>query len=136
MLQIKRSELKQLAQNKLGNDSIESQNQILVMISTAMSAHTSYTVVGGEVVKSSEKWLELHDKLLSYDPPHSSPLEHCARAMSDDEYYSYVKGTVDAKIDADGFINIEGHTNLNVFGWCNNLKGFIPYRYFIDNKNM
>jgi hypothetical protein len=54
--------------------------------------------------------------------------------MSDDEYYSYVKGTVDAKIDADGFINIEGHTNLNVFGWCNNLKGFIPYRYMIDNK--
>ena len=29
MLQIKRSELKQLAQNKLGNDSIESQNKIL-----------------------------------------------------------------------------------------------------------
>ena len=21
-----------------------------------------------------------------------------------------------------------------IFGWCNNLKGFIPYRYFIDNK--
>ena len=45
-----------------------------------------------------------------------------------------VADSVDAKIDADGFINIEGHTNLNVFGWCNNLKGFIPYRYMIDNK--
>ena len=20
------------------------------------------------------------------------------------------------------------------YGWCNNLKGFIPYRYMIDNK--
>ena len=113
------------------NDKIEN---YLVKISTAMAAHTSYTIVGGEAVKSYEKWIELHDKLVAYDPPHSSPMEHCARAMSDDEYYSYVKGTVDAKIDADGFINIEGHTNLNVFGWCNNLKGFISYRYMIDNK--
>ena len=45
MLQIKRSELKQLAQNKLGDDSIESQNKILVMISTSLAARTSYTVI-------------------------------------------------------------------------------------------
>ena len=134
MLQIKRSELKKLAQNKLGDDSIESQNKVLVMISTSLAARTSYTVVGEEKEVDYEKMIDLHDRLLAQDPPHSSPLEHCARAMSHDEYYSYVKGTVDAKIDADGFINIEGHTNLNVFGWCNNLKGFIPYRYFIDNK--
>lgn len=108
--------------------------ETLVKISTAMAAHTSYTVVGEEKGMDYQKMIDLHDRLIAYDPPHSSPLEHCARAMSDEEYYSYVKGTVDAKIDADGFINIEGHTNLNVFGWCNNLKGFIPYRYMIDNK--
>ena len=126
MLQIKRSELKQLAQNKLGNDSLESQNKILVMISTAMAAHTSYTVVGGEAVKSYEKWIELHDKLIAYDPPHSSPMEHCARAMSDKEFISFFKCELP-------------HENLELayngqHGWCNNLKGFIPYRYFIDNK--
>ena len=119
MLQIKRSELKQLAKNKLGNDSIESQNKILVMISTAMAAHTSYTIVGGEAVKSYEKWIELHDKLIAYDPPHSSPMEHCARAMNNAEYESFYKGQ----------IGLGGES-----GWCNNLKGFIPYRYFIDNK--
>ena len=136
MLQIKRSELKQLAQNKLGNDSIESQNKILVMISTAMAAHTSYTIVGGEAVKSYEKWIELHDKLIAYDPPHSSPMEHCARAMSDEEYYMNVKGFLPNKVDEEGFIEIENnhYSNFDCFGWCNNLKGFIPYRYFIDNK--
>ena len=122
MLQIKRSELKQLAKNKLGNDSIESQNKILVMISTAMAAHTSYTIVGGEAVKSYEKWIELHDKLIAYDPPHSSPMEHCARAMSDEEYYEFHKGRV---------INNHFYSGN---GWCYNFKGFISYRYMIDNK--
>ena len=96
-------------------------------ISVAMAAHTSYTVVGGEVVKSSKKWLELHDRLLSYDPPHSSPMEHCARAMSDEEYYRFVKGYGNTDYPEDGFR--EGS-----YGWSNNLKGFIPYRYMIDNK--
>ena len=97
-----------------------------VKISTAMAAHTSYTIVGGEAVKSYEKWIELHDKLITYEPPHSSPMEHCARAMSEIEYtgskktgYSTIKGGQD---DGKGY------------GWCNNFKGFIPYRYFIDNK--
>ena len=63
-----------------------------IKISTAMAAHTSYTIVGGEAVKSYEKWIELHDKLIAYDPPHSSPMEHCARAMSDEEYECFLKG--------------------------------------------
>ena len=154
MLQIKRSELKQLAQNKLGNDSLESQNKILVMISTAMAAHTSYTIVGGEAVKSYEKWIELHDKLIAYDPPHSSPMEHCARAMSDDEYTSFIKGQYPMFKDDWGIGNHETYlfrtekmfegneeefepttkTLMPIHGWCNNLKGFIPYRYMIDNN--
>ena len=127
MLKIKRSELKQLAQNKLGDNSIESQNKILVMISTAMAAHTSYTIVGGEAVKSYEKWIELHDKLIAYDPPHSSPMEHCARAMSDEEYKVFIKGKNIGTIAPYLFDDTSK-------GWCYNLKGFIPYRYMIDNN--
>ena len=121
MLQIKRSELKQLAQNKLGNGSIESQNKILVMISTSLAARTSYTVVGDEKEIDYERMIQLHDRLLSQDPPHSSPLEHCARAMSEVEYTAS-KST--------------GYTRKgeDQYGWCNNLKGFIPYRYMIDNN--
>lgn len=70
MIQIKRSELKQLAQNKLGNDSLESQNKILVMISTSLAARTSYTVVGDEKEINYQKMIELHDRLVSQDPPH------------------------------------------------------------------
>ena len=103
-----------------------------IKLSVGRAANTSYTVVGDGKELTLEHAIKIHDKCKELN--HSSVFEHCARVMSDDEYYSYVKGTVDAKIDADGFINIEGHTNLNVFGWCNNLKGFISYRYLIDNK--
>ena len=99
-----------------------------VKISTAMAAHTSYTTVGNEPVKSYEKWIELHDKLIAYNPPHSSPMEHCAKAMSDEEYKQFWKsnGKVNYK-DKQDLIRIEG-------GWCYNLKGFISLRYFIDNS--
>ena len=154
MLQIKRSELKQLTQNKLGDDSIESQNKILVMISTSLAARTSYTVVGDEKGIDYKKLVELHDRLLSQDPPHSSPLEHCARAMSDEEYTSFIKGQYPMFKDEWGIGNheiylfktkkmYEGNEEefepttkalIPIHGWCNNLKGFIPYRYFIDNN--
>ena len=71
--------------------------------------------------------IELHDRLLSQDPPHSSPLEHCARAMSDEEYKVFIKGKNIGTIAPYLFDDTSK-------GWCNNLKGFIPYRYFIDNK--
>ena len=133
MLQIKRSELKKLAQNKLGDDSIESQNKVLVMISTSLAARTSYTVVGHEKELNAHSLIDLHDRLLSQDPPHSSPLEHCARAMSDDEYYTFVKGRiVEENKREDG--TCDSLSWVEASGWCNNLKGFIPYRYFIDNK--
>jgi len=55
---------------------------------------------------------------------HDSPLEHCARAMSDEEYESFIKGNIDIGFD----IPKEAQ------GWCTNIKGFIPYRYMIDNN--
>lgn len=114
MLQIKRSELKQLAQNKLGDDSIESQNKILVMISTAMAAHTSYTTVGNEPVKSYQKWIELHDKLIAYDPPYSSPMKHCCICVTDEDYNKSFKGEEK--------------------GWFRNYKGFKSYRQIIEES--
>ena len=112
MLQIKRSELKQLAQNKLGDDSIESQNKILVMISTAMSARTSYTIVGEEKEIDYQKMVDLHDRLLSQDPPHSSPFEHCCRAVAEEEYNENFKGKEK--------------------GWFRNFKGFKSYRQILE----
>ena len=109
-----------------------------IKISTAMAAHTSYTVVGNEPVKSVKKWIKLHDDLISYDPPHSSPMEHCAKAMRNDEYVTFIKGRPDLlEFEEESDISIaylKTYEDSPEAGWCNNFKGFIPYRYFIDNK--
>ena len=114
MIQIKRSELKQLAQNKLGNDSIESQNQILIMISVASAARTSYTVVGEEKGMDYKKMIELHDRLISQNPPHSSPMEHCCICVTDEDYNKSFKGEEK--------------------GWFRNYKGFKSYRQIIEES--
>ena len=79
-------------------------------------------------------------------------IEHCARAMSDEEYYSSIKTSkypvIIPKNDEDREINggvvncelypqhLEYGKNIDktMYGWCRNFKGFIPYRYMIDNK--
>ena len=103
-----------------------------IKVSVAMAARTSYTVVGDEKEVDYERMIQLHDRLLSQDPPHSSPLEHCARAMSDDEYERFVKGqsTYDVIAWTTPIPTFEEESQ----GWCYNLKGFIPYRYMIDNN--
>ena len=113
MIQIKRSELKQLAQNRLKDDSIESQNKILVMISTSLSARTSYTVVGEEKELDYEALIGLHDRLLAQDPPHSSPMEHCCLVVTEEEYDNSFKGREK--------------------GWFRNYKGFKSYREIIES---
>lgn len=97
----------------------EDMEKIAIKVSVAMAARTSYTVVGEEKDINYKKMIELHDRLIAQDPPHSSPMEHCAKAMSNAEYESFYKGQ----------IGLGGES-----GWCNNFKGFIPYRYMIDNK--
>ena len=108
-----------------------------VKISTAMAARTSYTIVGDEKEIDYQKMVDLHDRLLSQDPPHSSPLEHCARAMSDEEYVSFIKGVPDMieyEKDEIAISYLKTYEDSPEAGWCNNLKGFIPYRYMIDNN--
>lgn len=102
--------------------------ELSVQISVAMAARTSYTVVGEEKEINYEAMIGLHDRLLAQEPPHSSPLEHCARAMSEEEYYNFIKGE---RVDKRG---VHYTSNFSRIGWCNNLKGFIPYRYMVDNE--
>ena len=94
-----------------------------VLVSVALSARTSYTVVGEEKDIHFEGLIGLHDRLLAWDPPHSSPLEHAAKCMSEAERQMYRK-VEKAKDDSEGL------------GWCNNFKGFIPYRYMVDNAQI
>ena len=54
-----------------------------------------------------------------------SPFEHCAQAMSDPLYYSYVQGHYE------NGKAVEEHFN----GWCGNFRGFIQYRKTIKGEN-
>ena len=93
-------------------------------IATARCARLSYMTFDGEI--DYEKDIALHDQLLKNH--HMSPFEHCARAMSDYEYETFIKGVI--HLDENGTM-VE--TSPNCFGWCNNFRGFIQYRYLIEN---
>ena len=109
-----------------------------VKVSTAMAARTSYTVVGDEKEVDYQKMIELHDRLLSQDPPHSSPFEHCARAMSDEEYSYFIKGYIEdqgaERENLEDGYSEEIYIPKNTQGCCNNFRGFIQYRYLIENN--
>lgn len=66
--------------------------ETLVKISTAMSARTSYTIVGDEKEFSYEKQIELHDRMVNQVPRHSSPMEHCAQAQDNSDLFFNLKG--------------------------------------------
>jgi len=100
-------------------------------IATARCARTSYMTFDGEI--DYEKDIKLHDHLL--ESRHMSPFEHCAKAMDNIEYYSYFKGGLNILAD-DGYNIYSDISKENEgFGWCNNFKGFIQYRYLIEKRN-
>lgn len=112
-------------------EAIKLREQAKVKISVAMAARTSYTIVGDEKEIDYRKMIDLHDRLIAQNPPHSSPLEHCARAMSDEEYFTFRKGDISltrAPIGTSFYLDND-HTS----GWCNNFKGFVQYRHIIEN---
>lgn len=114
-MKIKRSELIQLAIKYIGNDSLESQNQIMLKIATARCARISYETLGDNPKIDYEADIRLHDMLV--ESGHWSPFEHVARAMNDEEYHNHHNGNL---------------ANNNGIGWCRNFRGFIQYRALIE----
>ena len=112
-MKIKRSELIQLANIYIGNDSLEAQNQIILKIATARCARLSYMTFEGKI--DYEKDIALHDQLLA--AKHASPFEHCARVLTEEEYNTLGKIVLHSE-------------NEYIFekGWVDNFKGFISYR--------
>lgn len=106
--------------------------QAKIEIAIARCARLSYMTFDGEI--DYEKDLKLYDTLLKSH--HMSPFEHCAKAMSDSEYQSYIKGKLtELNPDRDFNENIEIEEPLHEEkGWCRNFKGFIQYRHLIENE--
>lgn len=71
-----------------------------IKIATARCARVSYMTFDGEI--DYEKDIKLHDQLL--ESGHFSPFEHCAKAMSEEDY-----------------------------GWSGNFRGFVQYRKILEN---
>jgi len=95
---------------------------VKVKIASAMAARTSYTVIGEEKEFGYDKQIELHDRMVNQVPFHASPFEHCARSMDQEEYDTFIKG----RPEDGGFFKEDR-------GWCNNFKGFIQYRYILED---
>lgn len=116
----------------------------LIKVSTGRCARTSYTTPDkqiGETIFSSD--VALHDRLLFNNPPHSSPAEHPAYEMMESEYFSFSKvycvNKITERIELErqmgktDVVKNHGYYTITEFGWCNNLRGFVPYRFVVDN---
>lgn len=112
-------------------NSILQDSLLKIKISTAMAARTSYTVVGNEKSIDTRKMINLHDRLI--EMRHDSPLEHCAKAMNDYEYNSYIKGEFIVTHSEPEYEDL-GEFPESAKGWCRNFKGFIQYRHLIETN--
>jgi hypothetical protein len=102
--------------------------QTKLRIATARCARVSYLNFEGKDDYDAD--LRLFERLIEAKPEHWSPTEHCARAMTEDEYSTFT--VTESCVFSDGTMSINNnHVN---YGVCKNFTGFIQYRWFLENK--
>lgn len=104
-----------------------------VKIATARCARVSYLNFEGK--DSYEADIKLYDRLK--DMGHMSPFEHCARAMSKDEYLYGLQGRIDdvgveRVTYEDGSYSEDVVVPANIQGWSGNFRGFVQLRKEIE----
>jgi thymidylate synthase ThyX len=104
------------------------ERDLKIKIATARCARISYETLGDNPKIDYEADIKLHDRLI--ESKHWSPFEHCARAMNYLEHNDFIKGKHSGKLA----INHEYLFEDSSKGWCNNFKGFIQYRYLLENN--
>lgn len=128
-------------------DNVYDIDYLKVAVAVARCARLSYMTFDNKI--DYKKDMELTQTL--FKNKHRSPFEHVARCMSDDEYYSFIKGRYPTGRDTmENIFNYEIYANVvekeskwigfsgenqntkHLYGWCNNFRGFIPYRYLIE----
>ena len=104
-------------------------------VATARCARLSYETLGDNPKIDYEADIKLHDRLL--ESKHLSCFEHCAKAMSDEEYDTFIKGILSlSEIGTDIAYYEKDRDQKDNLGWCNNFKGFIQYRYLVENEKI
>lgn len=119
-----------------------------VKLSTVMCARTSYTVVGEDLKPLAyERMIEIHDEMAKADPKHMSPFEHCAPAMTKNEFMLYTRtfpGSPDPVEEDRGrevsIMHRDGRDPDQEYtmqrGWLGNFRGFKQYRKMIKGENI
>lgn len=114
--------LQELVDARSSNQSLEEAlTQIRIKIATARCARVSYENFEGR--NDYHRDLGLHDQLA--ESGHWSPFEHCARAMTDQEYRSSIRG----HLSEDYTVKIADQ------GWSGNFQGFVQYRKMFSSEN-
>ncbi len=93
-------------------------------IAVARCARLSYETLGDNPVIDHDKDLDLYEILKASG--HFSPFEHVARAMTEEEYYTKIKGEIFSIRDVVAK-DSEG------YGWDANFRGFIQMRSLLES---
>lgn len=104
-----------------------------IKIATARCARVSYeNFKGGD---NYQKDIDLHDRLVKMG--HWSPMEHCAKAMNEDEYLTSIRGKLGSysHVKGEGFIRLLPSLDEDIYGWSGNFKGFTQYRKMFEQEN-
>jgi hypothetical protein len=100
-------------------------DKIAIKIATARCARVSYLNFEGK--DDYEADIKLYDRLK--DMGHMSPFEHCARAMSEEEYDSHIKGVGEPVFNSE---SISYQFYSKELGWSGNFRGFVQLRKEIE----
>lgn len=112
---------KLMVESKEDNNTInEYINQLKIKIAIARCARVSYNNFDGN--DDYEADIKLFNMLKKNG--HYSPFEHCARAMSKDEYDFYIGNSHETEEES-----------IHEYGWSGNFRGFIQYRKLLENEN-
>jgi hypothetical protein len=125
--------------NFTGNEQAKSHEdafkKVSIKIATAKCSNIYYDDFNGE--DSYEFEIKLYNKLI--EKKEFSSFEHCAKAMSDEEYESYFSGELsfDYIVDSDRefkgyFHELDLKKDVKYHGWCRNFKGFISHRHQLN----
>lgn len=86
-------------------------------VAVMMCARVSYTTIDTEQSEwNIDKYVQKYDELVKNG--HMSPTEHIAKCQTEEEYESFLKGKVPNEQE----------------GWCNNVKGWISQRWYLENE--
>lgn len=124
--------LREIALERFGKDDYEHLQKVAIMVASAHCAKVSYNNHGAGI--DYKKDIALYDRLLGSG--HNSVFEHCARAMTEDQYLDHLAGFVSYKEIGDNQLDeLFDENNNSIHGWSGNFRGFIQLRKTMKNEN-